>query len=88
MSERELELTKAKEAKLEMINALSAQGEDVSVLYREIAKIDKELGEMRLPPAGKVHFLGSTMSLPLLALALYGAYYGGMKAANYLGLTK
>ncbi len=88
MSEQELELVKSKEAKLQMINALANQGEDVTVLYQEVAKIDKELAALRKPPEGKVDFFGSAVSYPILGLALYGGYHGGMQLAKYFGLIK
>ena len=88
MSEQELELIKSKEAKLQMINALAAQGEDVTFLHQEVAKIDQELAALRRPPEGKVNFFGSAVSYPVLGLALYGAYYGGMQLGKYFGLIK
>ena len=88
MSEQELELIKSKEAKLQMINTLAAQGEDVTFLHQEVAKIDQELAALRKPPEGKVDFFGSTMTVPVLGLALYGAYHGGMQLGKYFGLIK
>ena len=68
------ELMKAKEAKLQMINVLAAQGEDVSALHKEVQKIDMELAQLRKAPTGMVQVGKSVISYPVAALLIYGSY--------------
>lgn len=72
--ERIAELEKAREAKLQMINTLSAQGEDVSFLYKEVQKIEAEIQNLKKAPAGKVKVGGSVLSYPMAGILVVGSY--------------